>query len=57
MHYRFDSQLFKNSVTRFLRAFEQFYFQDLLVAKDELPPRFPPDEDIFLFFLHQYHNR
>jgi len=55
---RFDDRIGScESVDSFLRGVEGFYFQDLLVAKEDLPSRFPPGENIFQYFLSQYHNR
>lgn len=54
---RFDSKLFLTSVDRFLGAFESFYIQDLTIAKDVLPSKFPPDYEIFSFYVTHYHNR
>eukprot|EP00042_Codosiga_hollandica_P032137 m.201012 g.201012 ORF g.201012 m.201012 type:complete len:739 (+) comp53823_c0_seq3:125-2341(+) len=54
---RFDSALFLSSVVKFISAFNNFYFQDLIVARDEMPSRFPGDYDIYPFYLQAYHNR
>lgn len=54
---RFDSELFKTSAVKFIAAFNGFFFQDLLVARDILPQCFPADYDIYRFLLNSYHNR
>ncbi|EGD83198.1 hypothetical protein PTSG_03829 [Salpingoeca rosetta] len=54
----FDSKLFaQGSVYRFLEAFRSFYFTDLIVAQQRLPECFPPEIDIFNFYLNHYHDR
>ena len=56
---RFDTKLFDtlNSVTRFLHSFKAFFLEDLRTVRDELPHRFPPEYQIFEFYVAQYHSR
>lgn len=54
---RFDTELFRTSAVKFIAAYNSFYFQDLLIARDALPRCFPPDYDIYRFYLQTYHNR
>lgn len=56
---RFDERLNKNinSVPRFLNSFETFYIEELRMAKEDLPSKFPPSYNIFEYYLNQYHNR
>eukprot|EP01147_Barroeca_monosierra_P009047 gene9047-1365_t len=54
----FDSKLFAHSsVSSFLDTFRSFYFSDLIIAQTKLPECFPPDIDIFQFYLRHYHDR
>jgi exocyst complex component 3 len=53
---RFDASLFRKSMSQFLTAFDRFYFADLEAAKNFLPSCFPPEYEIYQFYLHQYHS-
>eukprot|EP00045_Choanoeca_perplexa_P003513 m.31561 g.31561 ORF g.31561 m.31561 type:complete len:754 (+) comp12088_c0_seq1:132-2393(+) len=54
---KFDDLLVsQSSIHGFLRQFGEFYFEDLRTARDELTMCFPPDYDIFRFFLKTYHE-